>query len=244
MIKLLKIVFVAFAMIGVAFASTPLDKKTLTEIEGLNLFQKAQIKVERGFDAGDVYLLNIKVRGQAHKIYLTKNKKFLIQGEMLDTNTGMPLQIPDIPVDLKITQGKEALTFGSGSDEYVVFTDPECPYCKKFESYFDKIEDKVKFKIFFFPLPMHTNAKDISIYIMSKDSNADKVAAIHTTKDTPAFKNRKYKDGEEKQLENKLNEQMEIATELGVRGTPTVFDKDGNKVSWAAILAKYGVELK
>ncbi|QKF81865.1 DsbC family protein [Halarcobacter ebronensis] len=245
MIKLLKAIFIAISICSIAYANTPLSKEQLNELSSLKLFKEAQIDVVRGFDAGDVYLLNINVRGQAHKIYLTKSKKYLIQGEMVDTDSGMPLMIPDLPVDLKPTLGKEVFTFGKGKEELVLFTDPECPFCKKFESYFHQIEDKVKMRVFFYPLPMHTNAKDISLYIMSKKGYDEQVKAMTTTTaNTPAFKNRKYKDGELEKLEKHLDEQMAIAEQLGVRGTPTLFDKNGLKVSWAALLEKYGIELK
>ncbi|WP_321315327.1 DsbC family protein [Halarcobacter sp.] len=245
MFKLLKTALIALAIISAANAATLLPQDKINEFQNLALFKKAQINIDRGFDAGDVYLLNITVRGKAHKIYLTKDKKYLVQGEMVDTNTGMPLTIPDMPVDLKPTLGKEALTFGTGKDEYVLFTDPECPYCKKFESYFHQIEDKVKMRVFFYPLPFHKNAKDISLYIMSKnDYKSQTKAMTETTKDTPDFKNRKYKDGELKKLQKHLDEQMAIATKLGVSGTPSVFNKDGKKVSWVELLQKYGVELK
>lgn len=245
MLKPLKLLFIALAIVSVANADTPLSKEKVKELDSLPLFQKAQIKVDRAFDAGDVYLLNVTAGGKAHKIYLTKNKKFLIQGEMVDTQNGMPLMIPDMPVDLKPTLGKEALTFGKGKDEYVLFTDPECPYCKKFESYFDKIEDKVKMRVFFYPLPFHKNAKDLSLYIMSKKGYTEQTKAMTSvTENSLEFKNRKYQSGELEKLQKSLDEQMAIASSLGVAGTPSVFDKNGNKVSWVKILQEHGVELK
>ena len=245
MSKFFKIVLVALAIVGVANASTPLSQSKVQELQSLALFKNAQIKIERGFDAGDVYLLNISVQNKPHKIYLTKNKKFLIQGEMIDTNTGTPLMIPDMPVDLKIAAGKQALIFGKGDDEYTIFTDPECPYCKKFESYFKQIEDKVKLNVFFYPLPYHKNAKDISLYIMSKKGYDNQTKAmLKTTKDSIDFKNRTYKDGELDKLEKSLDEQIAIASKVGVSGTPSVYNKNGEKVSWVDILRKYNVELK
>jgi len=245
MFKLLKTVLIALAIVSVANAATPLSKEKIKELQSLTLFKNAQITIDRGFDAQDVYLLNISVRDQAHKIYLTKNKKFLIQGEMVDTTTGMPLTIPDMPVDIKPIIGKEAMVFGKGSDEYVLFTDPECPYCKKFESYFKQIEDKVKIRVFFYPLPYHKNAKDLSLYIMSKKGYENQTKAmLETTKDTKEFKNRKFKDDELKMLNEKLEEQMAIATKLRVSGTPSVFTINGEKVSWVKILQKHGIEVK
>merc|ERR1711991_696657 len=158
----------------------------------------------------------------------TKDKKYLIAGNVISTTDGKKL---DVPVDLSAIRGKEAFTFGKGKDEYFLFTDPECPYCKKFESYFTQVEDKVKIRIFFFPLSFHANAKDISLYVMSQKSQDAKVKAfLNTTKDTPAFKNRKISKAELAKLEKKLNTQMDIGAKLGVAGTPSLFDGKGNKV--------------
>jgi len=245
MLKLMKTVLVLFALTSFANAMDQISDKLVKEIESLNLFQGAQVKVLRGFDSGDMYLLNVNVRGQQSKIYLTKDKKYLIAGDVVNTDSGRALAIPDLPVDIKLTLDKEAFTFGKGTDEYVLFTDPECPYCKKFESYFSQIEDKVKIRVFFYPLPSHANAKDISLYIMSQKSYEDKVKAMTTTKaDTPAFVNRKIDEKELAKLEKTLQEQMEIANKLGVRGTPSVFDTKGNKVSWVEMLQKYGVKVQ
>ena len=242
MIKLLKTALISSALITASYAASQISDKEVKEIESLKLFQNAQVKINQGYDAGSLYLLNVKVQGKADKIFLTKDKKYLIAGDVISTNDGRPLEVP---VDLAPTLGKEAFTFGKGNDEYVLFTDPECPYCKKFESYLPQVEDKVKIRVFYFPLDFHKNAKDISTYIMSQKTYKDKVhAMINTTKDTPAYKNRKFKDGELEKLQAKLNEQISIGSKLGVRGTPSVFDKDGNKVSWAAMLSKYGIVVK
>lgn len=245
MLKLFKTIFVALALISFANANSQISDKEIKEIEALKLFKDAGVKVNRGFTADGMYLLNVSVRGKSDKVYLTKDKKYLIAGDVINANTRMPLVVPDLPVDIKPTLGKEAFTFGKGKDEYVLFTDPECPYCKKFESYFHQIEDKVKIRVFFYPLDFHKNAKDISLFIMSQKSYEDKVKAMTTTtKDSEDFKNRKIENAELEKLQKHLAEQMEIANKLGVRGTPAVFDKKGNKVSWAAMLQAYGITVQ
>lgn len=242
MLKLLRVFFVIATLVSFSNAASKISDKEITEINALKLFQGAQVKVKQGYDAGSLYLLNVEVRGKADQVYLTKDKKYLIAGDVIGTQDGRPLEVP---VDLTPTTGKEAFTFGKGNDEYVLFTDPECPYCKKFESYFPQIEDKVKIRVFFFPLDFHKNAKDISLYIMSQKTYTDKVKAMTTTtKDSEGFVNRKIDAKELAKLQKDLTTQMEIGQELGVRGTPSVFDKKGNKVSWAAMLQKYGIVVK
>ncbi len=242
MIKIIKSIFIALAFVSFANAATKISQDEIKEIEALTLFKGAQVTISQGYDAGSVYLLNVNVRGKADKVFLTKDKKYLISGDVLSTDNGQPLEVP---VDLSITKGKEALTFGKGKDEYILFTDPECPYCKKFESYFHQIEDKVKIKVFFFPLDFHKDAKDISLFIMSQKSYEDKIKAMTTiTKDSPAFINRKIDEKELAKLKTNLETQMTVANELGIRGTPSVYDSKGNKVSWAAMLQGYGITVK
>jgi thiol:disulfide interchange protein DsbC len=191
---------------------------------------------------GNLYALIINVRGNADQVFLTKDKKNLITGDVIDTSNGSKV---DVPADLSKAKGKESLIFGSGKDEYFLFTDPECPYCKKFESYFPKIEKNVKIRVFYYPLDFHKNAKELSMYVMSKKTNSEKITTmLKISVDDEGYKARKYSTEEKAKLEKSLKEQMDIGMELGVQGTPAVFDKDGNKVSWPSMLQKYGVTVK
>lgn len=242
---MLKIATKLLLILGMSIAlnaTQELPKNELEKLENLELLKRAQIKVIKGFDNGSLYLLNIEVKGNADQVYLTKDKKFLIAGDVINTSTGERVSIP---VDMTITKGKEAFTFGTGEDEFVLFTDPECPYCKKFESYFPQISDKVKIRVFYFPLSMHENAKDISLFNMSKKTLDEKIKAMmNTDKNSVDFKNRKYEKGELEKLEAHLQSQLDVAMKLNVQGTPAVFDKNGNKVSWVELLSKYGIQVK
>ncbi len=224
-------------------SSTQLNQETINNFKELELFKRVNIDIVNGHDLGSLYYLTIKVQGNPNTVYLTKDKKYLISGDVINTASGKKLVAP---VDLSILEdGKEALTFGTGSNELVLFTDPECPYCKKFESYFKQIEDKVKIKVFFFPLDFHKNAKDISAYVMSKDTNEAKIEAmLNTTKDSEDFKNREIPTEKLNELYASIDEQMKLGIQLGVQGTPALFDKEGNAVSWTELLANYGIQVK
>jgi thiol:disulfide interchange protein DsbC len=219
-----------------------LSKDEVSKIEQIELFQRAQIKVTKAYDMGNLYALIINVKGNADQVFLTKDKKNLITGDVIDTSDGSKV---DVPADLSGIRGKEALIFGSGKDEYFLFTDPECPYCKKFESYFPKIAKNVKIRVFYYPLDFHKNAKELSMYVMSQKTNALKAEKMLTISlQDEGYKTRKYSADEKAKLEKSLEAQMEIARQLGVQGTPAVFDKDGNKVAWPNMLQKYGVTVK
>ncbi|AXX86984.1 MULTISPECIES: thioredoxin fold domain-containing protein [Malaciobacter] len=244
MTKILKLSLLVFSFLSVLNAYEPKEvtKEEIKQINNLNLLQKADIKVSKAFDMGSIYILDSIIQGKPQELFLTKDKKVLIAGNVMDVNSGDAITLP---VDLSNTIGKEALTYGSGKDEYVLFTDPECPYCKKLESFFPKLEKHVKIRVFFFPLSFHNNARDLSIYFMSKKTNEEKIKAmLNTNADSKEFKNRKISKDELAKLEKSLEEQMIIAQKLNIRGTPTLFNKDGKKLVWVELLKKYNIDLQ
>ena len=142
-------------------------------------------------------------------------------------------------------EGKEAFVYGNGKEEYFLFTDPECPYCKKLETYLPQIKDKVKIRVFYYPLESHENAKDLSLYIMSQKTNNEKIDAMfESSNNIDKAKNAKYTKAELEKLEKQLEEQIEIGTKLNIQGTPTIFDKEGNNIVWVNLLEKFGIEVK
>jgi thiol:disulfide interchange protein DsbC len=223
-------------------ASSLITSSQIKQMENLNIFKKSGISITKGLDADSVYILNIKAQNAVDTVYLTKDKKYLISGDVLDANNGMPLTMP---VDVSILKGKEAFTFGTGSDEYILFTDPECPYCRKFESYFPQIEDKVKIRVFYYPLDFHKNAYDLSLFIMAQENAKDRLnAMLNVTAKDEEFKNHKFKSGQKEKLSKKLDENIELALQMGVQGTPAMFDLKGNKIVWVNILRKYGINVR
>ena len=58
MIKFLKVALFSTALISTLSANENLSTKQINEIENLFLFQKAQVKINSGIDAGSVYRNN------------------------------------------------------------------------------------------------------------------------------------------------------------------------------------------
>ena len=169
---ILKLIFLTFLIVSSSFASLKeLPKTEILKLEKLELLKKNNIKINKAFDIGSLYMININVKGNNDEVFLTKDKNYLISGVVVDVKTGSQISAP---VDLSNLKNKEALIYGNGKDEYILFTDPECSYCKKFESYFPLLKDKVKIKIFFFPLDFHENAKDLSLYVISQKTKPKK----------------------------------------------------------------------
>ena len=218
------------------------SKVEIAQMEQLELFKRAQIKINKAYDTGSIYILNISVQGNPDEIYLTKDKKLVLAGDVIDASNGMKITSP---ADVAPIRGKEAFVYGTGTEENFLFTDPECKYCKMLESYLPKIQDKVKIRVFYYPLDSHTNAKDLSLYIMSQKTADKKISAMFdSTTIIEKAKSMKYTPAELEKLEKQLDEQIQIGMKLNVQGTPTLFDKDGKNVIWVNLLEKYGIEVK
>jgi thiol:disulfide interchange protein DsbC len=173
---------------------------------------------------------------------MTKDKKYLLSGDVINTQNGSKLSIP---VDMGILKGKEGMIYGTGKREFVLFTDTQCPYCKKFEAFFPQLKDKIKINVFFFPLSHHEQAFDISMYIMNQKTQIEKEKAfLNTTAQTPAFINRKISKAQQEKIAQRINEQMQLGQEVGVQGTPMLFDMQGNKVNWMLLLQEYGIQVR
>jgi thiol:disulfide interchange protein DsbC len=218
------------------------SKVEIAQMEQLELFKRAQIKINKAYDTGSLYILNISVQGNPDEIYLTKDKKLVLAGDVIDASNGMKITSP---ADVAPIRGKEAFVYGTGTEEYFLFTDPECKYCKMLESYLPKIQDKVKIRVFYYPLDSHTNAKDLSLYIMSQKTADKKISAMFdSTTIVEKAKSMKYTPAELEKLEKQLDEQIQIGMKLNVQGTPTLFDKDGKNIIWVNLLEKFGIEVK
>lgn len=244
MFNFAKKVILSSLLLGVSLSAnyTEVSNNEIAQMEQLELFKRAQIKITKAYDAGSVYILLINVQGNKDEIYLTKDKKLVLAGDAIDPSTGMKISAP---VDVAPIRGKEAFVYGKGNEEYFLFTDPECKYCKMLESYLPKIQDKVKIRIFYYPLDSHTNAKDLSLYILSQKTTEKKIAAMFdSTTNIEKIKSIKYSQAEQEKLEKQLEEQMQIGMNLNVQGTPTLFDKDGKNIIWVDLLNKFGIEVK
>ncbi len=240
--KILKTVALTTMLSASLFASSELTKNEVSEIEKMPILTGSGIEVLKAYKDGDFILLRANIQGNMQELVLTADKKHLIAGKVYNTTTGEELAIPN---DVSILKGNEALTYGTGKDVYYLFTDPECPYCKKFESYFPQIEKDVQIKVFFFPLSFHKNAVALTHYILSNKTNDGKVKAmLNADVNNEDFKNKKFTDAQKSKFDKMIADNMKLGDELGVRGTPALFDINGKSLSWVNVLQRYGVEVK
>lgn len=129
------------------------------------------------------------------------------------------VDITKLPVENAIT--REA---GKAENTLFVFTDPRCPFCKKLEAELVKL-DNVRIHTFLTPLTsLHPDAKEVSARILCAK---DKVQAF---KD---FMLKGKEISEPAKCQTTLDANERLMSELGIKGTPTIFFENGERATGA-----------
>ena len=117
---------------------------------------------------------------------------------------------------------------GDGSRKLAVFSDPDCPYCKGLEGELAKLEN-VSIYTFLFPLDgLHPEAKGKAERVWCAANPAKAWAALMTT----------GKVAESPNCATPIARINQLATSLGINGTPTIILQDGSLIPGAAPAAE------
>ncbi|MBF0328314.1 MAG: DsbC family protein [Nitrospirae bacterium] len=127
--------------------------------------------------------------------------------------------------DIPVSKG---IKIGSGKNVVIEFTDPDCPYCRKMSDYLKTRDDLTRY-VFMFPLTnIHPKAEAKSRYVLCSSDQAKALEEVMSGK----FDSKDPEECKDKKGAEKLEEQINIATQLGINGTPA-FYVNGNFVSGA-----------
>ncbi len=122
-------------------------------------------------------------------------------------------KVKDLPLD-------KAVKIGNGKHVVIEFTDPDCPYCRRAAEFLKKRTDLTRY-IFFSPFAHPAAAAKVQAILASKDKASAYEDAM-AGKELPATE---VSEG----VKTLAREQMELAKQIGVTGTPTFFI-DGKQV--------------
>ncbi|MBW6487550.1 thioredoxin fold domain-containing protein [Sulfurimonas sp.] len=220
-------------------ANTELEK-----IKKLKMFASPNIKIVGMQENKSTYqikaIVNNRGQNSSFEAFITKDLEEIIIGKGFDAKTQTQLKVS---IDMKEHLSKAAYSVGDGKEEYLLFTDPECPYCQKLEKLLPSLAKHAKFHVFLYPLSFHKNAKQMSYHILSQNSLGKKQEAMHQIANgSDNYKTSKFSVKEMADLDKQLQEQMQVASLLGVSGTPAVFNTDGQDVQWVSLLQKYNIQ--
>lgn len=186
----------------------------------------------------DLYLVKgIDGSGRPFDVVVTGEGDYLVlSSKVLEVNTGNQIKIP---LDISILKDQEAFTYGTGKKHYYVFTDPQCPFCKRFKTIWPKIKDDVTLHVFFYNLASHQEADDMTRWVLAGKSDEEKANRLFkVTNGDKEYTKAKITDKQMAEFNKLLNKHSNFALRLGVKGVPSVIDENGESIAWPSLQPK------
>src|SRR6056300_16524 len=164
-------------------------------------------------------------------IYTDQSFKFLIiEGQLVDPKSKknitaerladlQKIAFENLPLDLAIKIKK-----GIPQKKVAVFSDIDCPFCRKLEKEVLMNLDNVEIYTFIFPLAIHPEAEQKSLKIWCSDDPAVNWVNFMKTADLPD------NNGD---CASPIDEIQNFAKKYGIQSTPTIIFEDGKRVSGA-----------
>ncbi len=204
----------------------------------LKVFQDPSVTLERVYDQGSVYQIQFSsMTPQGKRLFdgfITKDKKVMIVGNGVEIDSQ---QLLKMPLDVAALKKNADIVYGTGKKEYIVVTDPECFYCQKFQKRWESIKSKYKFYVYLYPLGHHAQAARMSYYVLGQKSHAQKAKAlIAIAEGSKTYQGARYDKKMVEKFNKKLDANSLVGDSLGVRGTPAVFNFNGDFVNWANLV--------
>jgi len=168
----------------------------------------------------------IKVDGQPLVFYTDKEMRYVLAGNLLSLadkkNITRERQQEFMKVSqdlLKELEKHKDFAFGKvGSQKYVyMFTDPDCPFCKRSEPIVEKWanEKGVEVRVILFPLPIHPQAFGKSVALVCDKKGWEEYKSGYNS-------NNQCEDGKKK-----IESNLQLAEKYGISGTPTFIGMNG-----------------
>ena len=159
-------------------------------------------------------------------IYSDENANHVLVGDLLETASKRNLtrektdKLSEVKFDaLPLAQSLKFVK-GDGSRKLAVFSDPDCPYCKRLEGELAKLNN-VTIHVFAYPLPMHADAaRKSKVVWCSADPNRAWTDMMLNGKDPQG------KDD----CANPIDANIELGQKLNIQGTPAIIFANGRRV--------------
>lgn len=204
--------------IGLAQADEAMIRKVLGE-----KFPEAKIASVQKTPYSGLY--EVYMDGQL--VYSDANAKYIFMGDVLDVSKRMNLTQARLSVlnavkwDSLPLANAIKMVKGKGERKIVVFSDVDCPYCRKFEGELAKV-DNITVYTFLYPIEgLHPKAVQTSRQIWcAPDKNKAWDEYLGSGK-IPA------NDGK---CANPIDQNIALATKLGIHGTPTIILSSGQRI--------------
>ena len=236
----------ATLFISLMAKETFMDPSKFPELKKMNaVLQDPVLSIAGAIEKPDSYVLKLVAtspRGSQMLMgYLMKatSELYIGQGYIKD---GHPIVFPR---DAEAIKKGVAFSYGKGSKEIYLVTDPECPYCGKFaKKAAGKLGDYTV-HVIFFPLSFHKKSPAMIEWIMQGKDDAEKKkrydeVMLKASQDYAPLMKAGAPFSYSAPVKDKIDAAKLAGMELNVRGTPMLFDADFNPIDQDQILGGAG----
>ncbi len=194
-------------------------------------FPKAQVQSVTRLPYLNLY--EIVVEGEV--LYADEKFEYVIDGSIISTKNMtnlteqrkrrlMAIAFDELPLDLAFKRVK-----GTGERKMAVFSDPDCPFCRRVENDLAKL-DNVTIYMFLYPIEsLHPKAPEVSRRIWC---SPDKIKAWDD------YMQRGVQPGGDGECANPVDRIVEFGRKKGINGTPTLIFANGDRVPGAISAAQ------
>ncbi len=240
---LLNLAAVITLVTTVSATESIVDKTKLQEIITKNrVLQDPSLTLKGVIEKADSYVLKLEARSpqgsQLIFAILDKQTSELYIGSAYDKE-GKAITFPK---DAKVVKEGVSFSYGKGSNDIYIVTDPECPYCSKFEQAIAGKMDDYTVHVILFPLSFHKKAPAMVDWIMmgkdeaGKKERFEEIMLKASTKYKELIKDAKKPYGYSSATQEQIEKSNKAAMELNVRGTPAIYDANFNPLSQDQLL--------
>jgi len=242
--KILLILSTAMMLMITVNAGDPIvDKAKLQELKTKNkVLQDPVLTIKGAIEKPESYVLKLEARSpqgsQIITAFLDKKTSELYIGSAYDKD-GKAITFPK---DAKVVKEGVSFSYGKGSKDIYIVTDPECPYCSKFEKAIAGKLDDYTVHVILFPLSFHKKAPAMVDWIMMGKDEAGKKERFEdlmlkgSNKYTELIKDAKKPFVYSSATQEKMEKSNKAAMELNVRGTPAIYDANFDPLSQDQLL--------
>ncbi len=228
--------FLAHALAAVLFAATGACADEASVKAAFQAkFPKANVERIKKLPELDLYQIVVARGEDPIIIYTDENFRFMMQGSVVDTKSMRDinddtvkeltaLDFNALPLDRAIKKVK-----GNGSRKIVVFSDPDCPFCKRIEQEFEKMTDITVYVLLYPIEQLHAKAPDRSRAIWCSPNRLKAWEDYMLRGTAPTAKG---------DCANPVADIVTLAKSKGINGTPTLVFSDGTRIPGALTAAQ------
>ena len=241
--RILLTLTVTATLMSTLYATAMLDASKFPDLKKMNkVLQDPVLTIKGAIEKPESYILKLEAKSpqgsQNITAFLDKKTSELYIGSAYDKEGKMI----EFPKDANIVKEGIAFTYGNGKKEIYLITDPECPYCSKFEQAANGKLADYTVHVILFPLSFHKKSPAMIEWIMrgkddrKKKARFEEVMLKGLKKYKELIKDEKKPFVYSSEAQAYMKKSGEAARELNMRGTPALYDAEFNAISQDQVL--------